>query len=116
MVHFLHKWSNVAAVSFVQGCPSRGPIVPILIFFVIAQQVLFSNIEARIRHSHLTAYKVGIMDLHVSHLFYADNVLIFTNGISRSPRRLMRLIRSYENSLGQQICLNKSALLSWRHS
>lgn len=45
----------------------------------------------------------------VSHLFYADDMLIFTNGRVRSLQILRNLMSRYQLSSGQEINLNKSA-------
>lgn len=45
----------------------------------------------------------------ITHLFYVDDVLLFTNGSGSSLRNLMTLIRDYEASSGQKINPHKSA-------
>lgn len=45
----------------------------------------------------------------ISHLFYADDMLLFTNGKLRSLKNLRKLLQWYEKSSGQQINLQKSA-------
>lgn len=45
----------------------------------------------------------------ISHLFYADDMLIFTNGRLRSLQRLKNLMGKYEEAAGQKINLSKSA-------
>lgn len=42
------------------------------------------------------------------HLFYADDVLLFTNGSSRTLHNLMSLLKAYEQSSGQRMNLSKS--------
>lgn len=56
--------------------------------FVLAQQVLSSNIKARINDERITRYKVGRGEVALSHPFYADDVLLFTNGSSNSLTQL----------------------------
>lgn len=46
---------------------------------------------------------------HLSHLFYADDMLIFTNGSIRSLKCLKGLMNKYEAASGQKINLHKSA-------
>lgn len=53
-------------------------------------------------------YRVGRIDLHISHLSYADEVLIFTNGTSRSLSNFVMLIARYENSSGQMVNKTKN--------
>lgn len=75
---------------------------------MLAHQVLTSNINKRIQQGQLVPYKSGRNDLHISHLLYADDVLIFTNGSTRSLNALMTLLHSYERSSGQLVSLEKS--------
>lgn len=58
----------------------------------------------------------------ISHLLYADDILIFLNGEKRSLRRLESTLSCYENWYGQQLSREKSAIYtlptisaSWRH-
>lgn len=54
-------------------------------------------------------YKVGMDEISISHLFYADDVLIFTNGSAISLNNLMNMIRNYEQSSGQMVNIAKSS-------
>lgn len=54
------------------------PLSPLL--FVLAQQILTASLKAQISKSLITGYKVGSGEQTISHLLYADDVLIFTNG------------------------------------
>lgn len=51
----------------------------------------------------------------VSHLLFADDMLVFTNGRARSLRSLMGLLKVYENSSGQQVNLQKSSYYASKH-
>lgn len=46
----------------------------------------------------------------VSHLLYADDLLVFANGDARTFSMLLRTLEKYENWSGQQISKEKSAL------
>lgn len=74
-----------------RGVRQGDPLSPLL--FVLAQQVLSTNIKACIQQGRLIPYKMGRRDISISHLFYADDVLVFTNGSQRSLNRLMELFR-----------------------
>ncbi|XP_012842530.1 PREDICTED: uncharacterized protein LOC105962752 [Erythranthe guttata] len=58
----------------------------------------------------ISQYKVGHNELSVSHLLYADDILIFTNGGRHSVQRLMEIFHSYERSSGQLVNVTKSHL------
>lgn len=75
---------------------------------MLAQQVLSVNINRRIMQGHIVPYQAGRHVLNISHLLYADDVLIFTNGSSRYLTALMALLRSYERSSEQLISTEKS--------
>lgn len=82
------------------------PLSPLL--FVIAQQVLSFNLKKRTAQLNILPYKVGRNEVSLSHLFYADDVLLFTNGANSSLRTPMQLLQNYERSSGQRINRSKS--------
>ncbi|XP_042988639.1 uncharacterized protein LOC122316171 [Carya illinoinensis] len=47
----------------------------------------------------------------ISHLMYADDIIIFANGGNKSMRGLMKVLNLYENWTGQVLNKNKSAIL-----
>lgn len=54
-------------------------------------------------------FKLGRNVSPISHLFYADDMLIFTNRRMRSLRCLRVLMTQYEEASGQKINLDKSS-------
>lgn len=90
-----------------EACNKETPLSPLL--FVLAQQVLSTNLKKCIDQLSLIPYKVGRNQISLSHLFYADDILLFTNGVNNSLRSLMQLLQSYELSSGQRINRSKSA-------
>lgn len=89
-----------------RGVRQGYPLSPLL--FVLAQVVLSFNLNRRIAQLNMMPYKVGRNKVSVSHLFYADDVLLFTNGSDNSLRNLMQLLQAYEKSSGQSINRNKN--------
>lgn len=94
--------------------PTRGvrqgdPLSPML--FIMAQQVLSFNIRKLEARGSITPYKMGRNVTAISHLFYADDMLVFTNGRKRSVEALMGLLREYELSAGQKANRQKSGCL-----
>lgn len=77
-----------------RGVRQGDPLSPLS--FVLAQQVMSTNLNLAIQQGRITAYNVGRSDVPISNMFYADDVVIFTNGSSRSLSSFMALIRSYE--------------------
>ncbi|XP_012836318.1 PREDICTED: uncharacterized protein LOC105956950 [Erythranthe guttata] len=78
--------------------------------FIIGQQILTFNINRKITTKEIIPYKVGWNELAVSHLLYADDILIFTNGERRSIERLMDIFHVYEQSSRQLVNVSKSHL------
>lgn len=93
-----------------QGVRQGDPLLPLL--FVLAQQILTLNLKKRIDLVRITGFKVGNREVSVSHLLYADNILIFTNGALSSLSNLIELLRAYEKSSGQLLVKQRAAITS----
>lgn len=106
MVHFADKWWIHGEFSIVQRGPVRRPFIAVTL--CACSTIMSTNLKRAIERSNIIPYSTGRYDLHISHLFYADDVLIFTNGFARSLNHFMALIRSYELSSGQQVNKQKS--------
>lgn len=90
-----------------RGVRQGDPLSPLL--FVLAQQILSTNLKRAIQRNSVTSYSIGRQDHPISYLFYADDVLIFTNGSARSLHNFISLIQTYELSSGQQVNMQKSS-------
>lgn len=95
--------------------PPRGvrqghPLSPLLL--IMAQQIMSFNRNKKQEVGDICPYKLGRNVAPISHLFYADDMLIFTNGSIRSLRCLQNLMQQYEEASGQTINLQKSAIYS----
>lgn len=109
------KYRVCVAFYSVEFCSSRGvrqgdPLSALL--FIIAQQILSFRLNKKQGLGELRAYKLGRYVESISNLFYAGDMLIFTNGRIRSLQRLKRLMNLYEAASGQQINLQKSSFYS----
>lgn len=89
------------------GVSQGDPLSPIL--FVFAQQVFSTNFKRDIIQNKIVAYKADRGELSISHLFYVDDMLRFTNGSACSLNNLMKLINSCEQSSGQMVNIAESA-------
>lgn len=70
--------------------------------------MLSSKLKNLIQNGSITCYKVGRSTIPISHLFYADDILVFTYGAERSLMSLKQLLQVYERSSGQMVNLTKS--------
>lgn len=82
------------------------------LLFIMAQQIFSFNLKRAEQIGQLKSYKLGRNVQAVSHLFFADDMLIFSNGRVRSLKNLSSLLQKYENSSGQQINLRKSSIFA----
>lgn len=89
-----------------RGVRQGDPLSPLL--FVLAQQILSLNLKLRITTGQITGFKVGRDEVSISHLLYADDILIFTNGTESSLSQVMTLLRAYERSSRQPFSQAKS--------
>lgn len=55
------------------------------------------------------SYKIGRDELSISNILYADDVMVLTNGTSRSLKAFIRLTKKYERSFGKLINIEKSS-------
>lgn len=89
-----------------RGVCQGDHLFPLL--FILAQQVISFNIQKQIQESPISSYKVGRNAIALSHLFYADDVLIFTNGTENSLKNVMQLLQEYERSSAELVNQGKS--------
>lgn len=76
----------------------------------MAQQIFSFNLKRLERAGKMKPYKLGRNVHSISHLFFADDMLIFSNGRLSSLRNLKKLPQIYESSSCQQINLQKSSM------
>jgi hypothetical protein len=96
--------------------PSRGlrqgdPLSPYL--YILAQELLSRMINQAFDRNHIQPFHFG--GLVVSHLFYADDLLIFANGKKKSIGNLLHIVKKYEMISGQMINPMKSSMFFSKH-
>lgn len=109
----IHYKINVNGECSTEFRSSRGvrqgdPLSPLL--FIMAQQIFAFDLKRKVQLGEIKPYNLGRNTPAVSHLFFADDMLLFVNGRVRSLRNLRNLLQKYETSSGQQIHLTKSSL------
>lgn len=96
-----------------QITPSRGlrqgdPLSPFL--FVVVSQGLSSIINAQTAMGNITGIKIARGSPVITHLFFADDSLIFFKANKDNVQTVKRCLYDYEKASGQLINFDKSAI------
>ncbi|CAN6679920.1 unnamed protein product [Malus baccata var. baccata] len=96
-----------------QFTPSRGlrqgdPLSPYL--FILVGEVLSRMIQGEVDHGRLVGVRMDFSGPIISHLFFADDTLIFLRADEQNCRLLRDLLENYCNASGQQVNLLKSSV------
>lgn len=79
--------------------------------FIIAQEALSRQINFLSDIGDICSYKSSSLSNSITHLLFADDLLLFTNGKARSLRNLISVLHEYELCSGQSINKTKSTFL-----
>lgn len=77
--------------------------------FIILQDILSRLIKQSVEAKRFGHFSQARGSCLISHLMYADDVVIFTNGGRKSIRCLLNILCKYEDWSGQMICKEKMA-------
>ena len=93
--------------------PSRGnrqvdPLSPYL--FLLCAEGLFALIQSAVDRGQMEGVKICRGGPRLSHLFFADDSLIFYNAMLKECDELQRLLTVYEKASGQQLNRAKTSL------
>lgn len=94
-------------------CPSRGirqgdPLSPYL--FLLCSEGLSSLLKTEAERGKITGVKISRHGPALTHLFFADDSIIFCRANRREAETLMSLLKRYELALGQMVNVNKSSI------
>jgi len=93
--------------------PSRGirqgdPISPYL--FIISAEALSALIMRAERSGAISGVPSSPSGPKISHLFFADDSILFCKSNAMEWRRLMKILGIYENASGQKLYVNKTSV------
>ncbi|XP_073051339.1 uncharacterized protein [Primulina eburnea] len=91
-----------------RGLRQGDPLSPLL--FVLGAEYLSRGLD-RLYLQHPTLRYRSDCDILISHLAYADDVIIFASGGTRGMQRLVDFLHHYENCSGQRVNAAKSSLI-----
>lgn len=95
----------------IRGLKQGDPLSPSL--FIIAQEVFSGGASALFNQRLCQRYATLGKGLPPSHLFFADDALLFCRGDKSSVHHLMEFMVKYEESSGQRMGRNKCKYI-WR--
>lgn len=92
---------NINGENSSEFCSTRGvrqgdPLS--LLLFIMAQQIFSQNLKKLEQRGDLHSYRLGRNIEPISHLLFADDMLVLSNGSIRSLKCLRGLLQKYESS------------------
>ncbi|XP_060216327.1 uncharacterized protein LOC132643819 [Lycium barbarum] len=93
-----------------QGLKQGDPLSPPL--FIIAAEVLSRSLNKLNDHESFILFSMNKRGPHINHLAYADDIVIFCSGNSKSVKLIMKQITNYEKASGQLVNKEKSFFLT----
>ncbi|KAL0006983.1 hypothetical protein SO802_008485 [Lithocarpus litseifolius] len=99
--------------------PSRGlrqgdPLSPYL--FILGQEVLSRLIEHELKLRNVTGIKTSISGPTISHVMYADDVILFSKASKKDAESLVRTVEKYCRWSGQAINKSNSGVFFSKHT
>ncbi|XP_027081100.2 uncharacterized protein [Coffea arabica] len=92
-----------------RGLRQGDPLSPAL--FIIGAEVLSRGLNNLALQSGFLSFKVPYGCPDITHLAFADDILIFANGSALSLRAIMQVLEAYQRCSGQLINVQKSCYL-----
>nr|XP_027090446.1 uncharacterized protein LOC113711482 [Coffea arabica] len=114
-----HSWFSVLVNGRSKGFfqASRGikqgdPLSPLL--FILASEALSRGLNAQVEGGRVVPYATSRGCVRVTHLSFADDIIIFSRGDRRSVGNLVRFLNLYQTATGQRINNHKSLFIASR--
>ena len=99
--------------------PSRGlrqgdPLSPYL--FILGQEVLSRMLDHELRLKKISGIKTSISGPTITHVMYADDIVLFSKASGKDAASLNRVLEKYCSWSGQALNRNKSGVFFSKHS
>ncbi|CAH9124930.1 unnamed protein product [Cuscuta epithymum] len=92
-----------------RGVKQGDPLSPFL--FIIASEGFSRGLKIKVAEGKIKPYWMGNIGYPITHLGFADDLLIFLNGGSRSLINFNNFIKDYQTASGQTVNLQKSSFI-----
>jgi hypothetical protein len=102
------EWETMWENYSYDGYPSKDPMSPYL--FLICVEVLSSMLTKANRDGSISGVPTSKFGPRVSHLFFADDSLLFYRSTTTQWNFLTNLLHVYEESSGQRLNTSKTAI------
>ncbi|XP_042973032.1 uncharacterized protein LOC122304830 [Carya illinoinensis] len=96
-----------------RGLRHGDPISPYL--FIMVEEILSKLLKAKFEEKKIGVFVQPRGTPLISHLLYANDIVIFANGSKASARAIMRVLSTYEQWLSQNVSKGKSSITFSRH-
>jgi hypothetical protein len=106
--------NSVGSITLTRGIRQGDPISPYL--FLLCAEALSSLISHVAETGVITGVPTSPRGPRVSHLFFADDSLLFCRANSLEWRRLMKILGIYEVGSGQKLNLQKTSIIFSRNT
>ena len=90
------------------------PLSPYL--FILGQEVLSRLIEHELRLKNVAGIKTSISGPSISHVMYADDIVLFSKASRKDAESLVRTLEKYCSWSGQAINRSKSGVFFSKHT
>ena len=99
--------------------PSKGlrqgdPLSPYL--FILGQEVLSRMLDKELRDGNISGVKPSIRGPTITHVMYADDIILFSKATKNDARRLADCLDKYCSWSGQSINRVKSGIFFSKHT
>ncbi|VFQ87964.1 unnamed protein product [Cuscuta campestris] len=90
-----------------RGLKQGDPLSPLL--FILAAEGFSRGLHYRVNTLKIEPFNMGRHSQIISHLAFADDLLIFLKGTAQNLARFSNFLKAYEDASGQTINLHKSS-------